>query len=111
MDFIFKKTDRIRDNIQYIIRKWQGDYTKNEVVNLTLCLVPNFILWAIWKERNRRIFQNKKLLAKRLVELIRSQLKEIVISKGDNVFDDQPSSQEAWVLKLLELDNLGMQVS
>jgi len=48
------------------------------MVNLYWNLMPGMIIWAIWKERNQRIFRNESLLEGKLKEEIISQIREKV---------------------------------
>ncbi len=41
--------------IQEIIEKWRGNFSGNQRVNTIWKIIPGFITWTLWKERNRNI--------------------------------------------------------
>jgi hypothetical protein len=77
---IFCQSNRIKGNISATINNWNAGYSENEMVNLYWNLTSSMIIWAIWKERNRCIFRNERILTKRIKETIVSQIREIVQS-------------------------------
>jgi hypothetical protein len=75
---IFRQSNRTRGNINATINNWNECYSENEMVNLCWNLMAGMIIWAIWKERNRRIFKNESLTKGKLKEAIISQIQEVV---------------------------------
>jgi hypothetical protein len=71
---IFRQSNRMCGNISATISNWNESYSENEMVNLCWNLMPGMIIWAIWKERNRRIFRNESLPEGKLKETIISQI-------------------------------------
>lgn len=55
---IMRTSDRKRDNISTTIEEWREVVFDSPILNCIWQLLPGFILWKIWKERNRRIFRN-----------------------------------------------------
>jgi hypothetical protein len=55
---IMHTSDRKRDNISTTIEEWREVAFQSPILNHIWKLLPGFILWKIWKERNRRIFRN-----------------------------------------------------
>jgi hypothetical protein len=55
---IMHTSDRKRDNISTTIEEWREVAFQSPILNRIWQLLPGFILWKIWKERNRRIFRN-----------------------------------------------------
>jgi hypothetical protein len=41
-----------------------------------------YIMWHIWKERGRRIFQNEYMTAPALASVIRAEFELVVLAKG-----------------------------
>lgn len=54
-----QQNSREKDSIQNTITNWPSNYSENQQVNNIWKALPGFITWTIWKERNRRIFQNE----------------------------------------------------
>jgi hypothetical protein len=55
-------SDRKRDNIIDTITYWRDQVFHSSYLNRIWQLLPGFILWQVWKERNRRLFMNDSLL-------------------------------------------------
>jgi hypothetical protein len=55
-------SDRDPNNIKNTIEKWRNQAFKNPILNRIWKLLPGFIVWKLWKERNRRIFQTTSTL-------------------------------------------------
>jgi hypothetical protein len=53
-----RKTNRVRDNIIKTIENWGATTYTNPILNMIWKLIPGFIVWQIWKERNRCIFHS-----------------------------------------------------
>jgi hypothetical protein len=73
---IFYQSNKIQENIT--INNWNEGYSENEMVNLYWNLMLGMIIWAIWKEWNRRIFRNERIPTERIKETIVSQIRETV---------------------------------
>jgi exonuclease III len=58
---IMRTSDRLRDNILATITNWRDQAFQSPLLNRIWQLLPGFILWQTWKERNRRIFRNTSL--------------------------------------------------
>ena len=72
---IFCQSNRVRGNIYATINTLEENYNDNEEVNLCQTLTPDMIIWAIWKERNERIFHNESLPIIKLIEWIKKSIK------------------------------------
>jgi ribonuclease HI/exonuclease III len=55
---IMRTSDRNRDSIMDTISNWRDSAFQSPVLNRIWQLLPGFILWNTWKERNRRLFKN-----------------------------------------------------
>jgi hypothetical protein len=91
---LYRQTDRVKDDIRATLGNWRGHYTENEMVNLCWGLTPGIVIWAIWKERNRRIFNNESLPFTKVVDSIKTQLRETVLSRNVLSSTNNPSSQD-----------------
>lgn len=56
---LFRRTDRRRGHPELSIQQWGEDPFSNSILNRLWFAFPGFLLWSIWKERNRRIFELK----------------------------------------------------
>jgi hypothetical protein len=55
---IMRKSDRRRESVIDTIANWRDKAFLSPLLNRIWQLLPGFILWQIWKERNRRVFRN-----------------------------------------------------
>lgn len=55
---IFQKSDRDKESIIHTLNNWRINFSDNEFLNLAWALISSFIIWNVWKERNKRIFKN-----------------------------------------------------
>jgi hypothetical protein len=53
---IMRKTNRARDNIISTIENWGSTTFNNPILNRIWQLLLGFVVWKIWKERNREFF-------------------------------------------------------
>jgi hypothetical protein len=51
-----RRTKRDKNNITSNIRDWGFGSFKSPILNTTWEILPNFIVWKLWKERNIIIF-------------------------------------------------------
>lgn len=51
-----QQNNRDKDSIHNTILHWPRDYSNNLRINNIWKVLPGFLTWTIWKERNRRIF-------------------------------------------------------
>jgi hypothetical protein len=58
---IMATTDRQRDNTATTTREWRKATFNNPILNHIWQLLSSFILWQLWKERNRIIFQSIRM--------------------------------------------------
>jgi hypothetical protein len=100
---IFRQSNRIRGNINATINNWNEGYNENEMVNLCWNLTSGMIIWAIWKERNRRIFRNESIPTERIKEAIVSQIRETVQSRNCNKEKSQLTDQDSRILDFFHL--------
>lgn len=103
---IFQKTDRDKESIINTLNNWSRNFSDNEFLNSAWALMPSFIIWIVWKERNKRIFKDEKNPPQRLFELTLKRLKEIVGSTVRNHPKNPPSEADLRILTHLGLQGL-----
>eukprot|EP00253_Pinus_taeda_P006425 PITA_06425 len=59
MEGILTSSDRQIDSIHSTILNWRTYFSGTQRVNSIWKSAPGFLLWSIWKERNRRIFEDE----------------------------------------------------
>jgi hypothetical protein len=57
----------------------RGKITEQRKKNISLSI---YIMWHIWKESGRRIFQNESMNAPALARLIRADIEMVALAKG-----------------------------
>jgi len=81
---LFRKPEKYPKETNEVIFLWQKEKFQCRVVRRAWDLIAGFVLWMVWKERNRRIFQNKvknsEKIWKRVVNLTRET---ILVEKWD----------------------------
>ena len=103
---IFQQLDRDKESITNTLIRWRRHISDNEVLNLAWALMPSFIIWNVWKERNKRIFKEEKSHALSLFEQILKQIRETVSSLAKNFSKIPPSGTELQTLRLLGLQEI-----
>lgn len=58
VSFWCQKEGRIHGDIIATIRNWDQNPYQSMISNFLWKLIPGFLMWSIWKERNRRIFKD-----------------------------------------------------
>jgi hypothetical protein len=56
---LLRRTNRDKGNIINTIRNWGSGPYKSQLLNRIWQLLPGFIVWQLWKERNRRVFHSQ----------------------------------------------------
>ena len=55
---LFRRSDRKRGTPDLSIQQWGEEPFSNPILNRLWAALPGFLLWNVWKERNRRIFDH-----------------------------------------------------
>jgi len=56
---LFRRSDRRRGTPDISVQQWGREPFSNSILNSLWSAFPGFLLWNVWKERNRRIFDHK----------------------------------------------------
>lgn len=72
-------------------------------------LVPGFVIWNFWKERNKRIFKDKASEPQHIINQILKQLKDIVKGLLKSLPKDPPLPQEENIIPNLGLQSISPQ--
>lgn len=67
--------------------QWNQNLFSNPIINRAWTLVGRFTQWALWKEINERIFINRRRKLEKLWELIKQNIREIILT-GDWSLED-----------------------
>ena len=94
-----RKSNQNRSSINDTIENWDRSTYNNPILNLIWQLLPRFILWQIWKERDKRIFHSQSSLPETTWEKIRSLMKETIRSKSWIEEDIQCNPEEQCTLQ------------
>jgi hypothetical protein len=101
-----RRTHRDQRSITNTIRNWGPGPYKCQILNRIWQLLPGFIVWQLWKERNRRIFHSKPSTPASLWSTILLNLQE-TLQLQPWTKDDQPSDPA----ELLILNSWGLKLS
>eukprot|EP00253_Pinus_taeda_P007421 PITA_07421 len=77
---LFGRTMRDPSSIRNTILQWGTGQFHSKVVRRIWNLAVGFVIWFIWKERNRRIFRSQSSQPERVWEEVSKAIKEIVLS-------------------------------
>ena len=85
-------------DIQELEKTWTSKVFKNGILHRIWEVLPGFVVWEIWKERNNRIFEGWKRKPEDIWKLIKTHTMEILgLTKwGDN--DIQANGEEKAIL-------------
>jgi hypothetical protein len=100
---IFRQSNRIKSNISATINTWKENYSENEEVNLCWTLIPGMVIWAIWKEWNRRIFRNQIWTARKIKETIIAMTREMVQRYNYQIGGSQLTDRDLKILEAFQL--------
>ena len=90
----FHQKDRVKGDIRATLKNWNVLYSENEVVNLCWRLTPEMVIWEIWKERNMRLFRNEIYLISKIMDIIKTQIRETVQSRNFTCQKNMASPQD-----------------
>lgn len=73
------KEGRIQGDITATVHNWDQNPFKSKILNFLWKLIPGFLMWTIWKERNRRIFKDHSLPLETLWNMIYQNIQETLL--------------------------------
>jgi ribonuclease HI len=102
---IMRRSNQNRGSIRDTIENWDSITYNNPILNYIWQLLPGFILWQIWKERNKRIFHSKESTPELTWDRAAILIKETIRSKNWQPGDKECNREElctlqSWQLKL-----------
>jgi hypothetical protein len=104
MENILGASDRNRDSIQETITNWRSKFSRVNRVEGIWKSAPGFIVWTIWKERNRRIFKEEIRSLELAKESITINIKQLIQAKCKVEADEKPTIQDLQILKAFQLE-------
>ena len=105
METIMQQTNRDRDSIRNTIMNWPSEYSNNLRINSIWKVLPGFITWTIWKERNRRIFQNEHRNIEHSQITLTQNIRQLILVKCRVDPDNQASAEDQRILNAFNLIN------
>lgn len=98
VSFQCQKEGRIQGDIIATIRNWARNPFKSKILNFLSKLIPGFLMWIIWKERNRRIFKDHSSPLDTLWNTICQNIKETLLLQTwhEEDFPSLPQEQNIW---------------
>jgi hypothetical protein len=98
-----RRSNQNRGSIRDTIENWDSITYNNPILNYIWQLLPGFILWQIWKERNKRIFHSKESTPELTWGKIAMLIKETVRSKNWQPKDKECNQEEQCTLQRWQL--------
>lgn len=94
-----RRCQRDRGSIRNTLVNWDSFAFHNPILQRIWQLLPGFTLWAIWKERNQRIFNSKPSISSSTWERIKRFIRETILSKVWTQEDIQCKIEEEPILE------------
>eukprot|EP00253_Pinus_taeda_P009771 PITA_09771 len=101
---ILSSSDRNRDSIHSTVLDWKTNFSSIQRVNSIWKSVPGFLLWSIWKERNRRIFQDEHRNIDFSKDNIITNIQQLIQTKCKEESNERPTAQDLQILKNFRLE-------
>jgi ribonuclease HI len=96
---VMRTSDRNRDSIQETITNWRDEAFHSPILNRVWQLIPGFILWQTWKERNRRIFKDLSLPWQQCWHLCCNNIRETINIQHWSEADSRAAPSEHCILQ------------
>ena len=82
-----------------MLRNWPKEPFKNAIVNQIWQILPSFIGWENWKERNKWIFRGTLLTIDRVWETIQYEILETICLRSWEKANWYDQGEESRILK------------
>ena len=102
---LFRRSARIKQNPVGTLLHWPKNPFQSQILNRLLEIVPNFLMWAIWNERNTRIFCSKTSSLFNVWQCLRSKFKVTIFLTNWDIKDFELTRMERKILVDWGLDN------
>lgn len=98
VSFCFQREGRVHKDIITTVRNWERIPFQSKILNFLWKLIPGFLMWAIWKERNDRIFKDHSVPLENIWKIICQNIEETISLKTWNQEDlpKSPQEQSIW---------------
>jgi len=101
---LFGKTMRDPSSIPNTIMQWGKGQFRSRVIRRIWNLSVGFVIWFLWKERNRRIFQGRSCEPERIWEEVCKSIKETVLSETWEEEDWRMNQEEGGIISNLNME-------
>eukprot|EP00253_Pinus_taeda_P002612 PITA_02612 len=101
---LFGKTMRDPSSIQNTIMQWGKGQFHSKVIRRIWNLSVGFVIWFLWKERNRRIFRGQSYQLERVWEEMCKSIKETVLSETWQEEDWRMNQEEGGIASKLNME-------
>jgi hypothetical protein len=98
-----RRSNQNRGSIRDTIENWDSITYNNPILNYIWQLLPGFILWQIWKERNKHIFHSKDSTSELTWDKAATLIKETIRSKSWQLGDKECNREESCILQSWQL--------
>lgn len=98
VSFRCQKEGRIHRDIIAIVCNWDQNPYQSRILNFLWKLILGFLMWTIWKERNRRIFKDDSVPLENIWKIIYQNIKETLLLHTwyEEDFPSLPQEQNIW---------------
>eukprot|EP00253_Pinus_taeda_P011321 PITA_11321 len=100
-----QQSNRNINSIQDTITQCPEEFSSNYRVNNIWKIILGFVTWTIWKERNRRIFQNEQRNFEFSQITLSANICELISAKCTRLSDANPSPRDQRILASFKLEN------
>lgn len=91
--FRCQKEGQVLGDIEDTIRQWPQTPYQCKILNILWQTIPGFLMWNIWKERNRRIFKGQSMTMEQVWKGIHNNIRETLSTKNWSQ-DDYPKEPQ-----------------
>jgi hypothetical protein len=96
---IMRRSNQNHGSIRDTIENWDSIIYSNPILNHIWLLLPGFILWQIWKERNKCIFHSKHSPTEATWSSVVKLIRETIQSKNWLPRDKECNREEAHIFQ------------